>query len=391
MTTVIDRPILAPQEQTILLDRAKTLKKYFAHVADEHDKTGEFPKENYRMIQRAGFLGLPIPKEYGGLEADPLTWALCLMEFGEGCPATALTFCMHCVVQYILVDLATREQKTRYFGEVIEKGKLFASATSQPGSSFRNAFEITEFKSAANGWIIDTTRHFCSIGRHAHYFFVSGMMEGCKEAAQGLISAMIPIQTEGVVVEKRWNGTAMRSTCSDTIGFHKILVPESDIVGSHGQLPCSGLLNLFALGYAAVYLGNAKAALHFICNYMRHKRDNPQIQGIIGEMTTRISASECLLFQAGNAMNQNPSASQTVVAVNMAKWFSTETGAWVADQAKQLAGGLAVTASLPLDRLAREAGAGIVMPPHNARCLETIGARSFGLPAPTLQIVGPEK
>ncbi|MDO9398706.1 MAG: acyl-CoA dehydrogenase family protein, partial [Herbiconiux sp.] len=34
--------------------------------ADQAERTAEFPREMYRMLGRAGLLGLPYPEEYGG-------------------------------------------------------------------------------------------------------------------------------------------------------------------------------------------------------------------------------------------------------------------------------------------------------------------------------------
>jgi alkylation response protein AidB-like acyl-CoA dehydrogenase len=63
-----------------------------------------------------------VPREYGGRGADPLTYAICLLEIARGCGATALTFNMHSNVLTFIDALGTPAQKRHYFGEVVERG-----------------------------------------------------------------------------------------------------------------------------------------------------------------------------------------------------------------------------------------------------------------------------
>ena len=51
-------------------EMARTLFRDFAQkevkpLAQEVDETEEFPKETTAKMQKLGFLGIPIPKEYG--------------------------------------------------------------------------------------------------------------------------------------------------------------------------------------------------------------------------------------------------------------------------------------------------------------------------------------
>lgn len=365
---------------------ARELAISFASQAAHYDETGEFPHPNYLGLLQQGFLGLVIPEKYGGMEADFHTWAVCLCEIAKGCPNTALTFCMHCVVQMFISALGTEEQKLFYFSQV-KRGALFASATSEPQSSFRHAFAITPFQATPRGWRVNVTKHFCSIGMNAQQFFVSGMMEGHKKASEGMISAIIPAGTPGIKLIQKWKGDSMRATSSDTIEFC-VEVSEFQIVGSRGELPKSGLLNCFALGYAAVYLGVAKKAFESLLNLMQVQHDDKSVQRIIGEMDIRIETSFCLLEKAAQALiERSPDAT---VWVNRAKYSAAETAKWVTDHAMRLAGGRGITTSLPFAWLAREARAGIVMPPHDDRCLETVGLHCLGLEQPTLEIVSRE-
>src|SRR5690349_16768984 len=116
-------PPLAP-EQRALVERARTLaRERFGPRAARYDAEAVFPFENYQDLHAAGLLALVVPRDYGGLGADPLTYALCLLEIAKGDSSTALTFNMHSTVLTFLDALGTEQQKRRYFGEVVEQGR----------------------------------------------------------------------------------------------------------------------------------------------------------------------------------------------------------------------------------------------------------------------------
>ena len=58
----------------------------------ETDETEQFPRETVTKTQKLGFLGIPVPKEYGGQGCDPLTYVMCVEELAKACATTALSF-----------------------------------------------------------------------------------------------------------------------------------------------------------------------------------------------------------------------------------------------------------------------------------------------------------
>ena len=380
-------------EQRALIEQAAELsRERFAKRAARYDADSTFPTENFRDLHAAGLLGLAIPKEYGGLAADPLTYALSLLEIAKGCSSTALTFNMHSTVLSFLAEIGTAEQKQRYFGDVINHGKLVASITSEPESSFRDKYVLqTQFHPVDGGYRVSGVKYFCSLGDSADYYFLSGILEGSASARDGLLSAMIRRSESGIKVEGTWNATGMRGTASHTIRYDSF-VDRSDVIGGPGQL-LSIDLSGFALGYAATYLGIGEAAFEFIVEYAKTKvfkpsptpmSHHPLTQRAVAEMGTAIRAAKLLLCEAALVKRQADSQA-TMLAVNQAKYLCAEVGATVTERAIRLAGGRGILKELPLERWHRDSLAGPVMPPSNDRCLETVGKILCGLEAATLE------
>ena len=372
---------------------AKMARTRFAPRAAEHDAAATFPAENYRDLHAAGLLGLTVPKDYGGVGADPRTYALCLVELAKGCSATALTFNMHSTVMSIVNTIASPKQKERYFTEVVQNGKLVASLGSEPGSSFRERYVVqTRFEPVEGGYRVKGVKHFCSIGANADLYAVIGLIEGTTSAREGLMCAMIEREAGGIRVDPTWDSVGMRATRSDTLTFDT-LVDQEDVLGGVGAYLKADLSG-FGLGYAAVYLGIGQAAFDYILEHARTKAVSPSttpmshhplVQRTLAEMATRLRAGQLLLTEAAETRMSGDAAAATI-AINQAKYYCAEIGVWVTEQAMRLAGGRGILKSLPLERWHRDALAGPVMPPANDRCLETVGKILCGLEAATLEL-----
>lgn len=381
------------EEQRGIVDTAAALaRERFAPRAARYDAESSFPYENYRDLHDAGLVALTVPRAYGGLGADAIAYVHALREIAKGCPATGLTFNMHCTDVGFLAVLGTAEQQQRYFGDIVGRGALIASITSEPEQSFRDKFVLqTVFRPVAGGWHVSGVKQFCSLGDAAHYYFVTGVVEGTASAKDGVLSALIPRADPGVKIEGTWNSTAMRGTISHTIRYDAT-VPAANIIGTPGAL-FSVDLSGFALGYAAVYLGIGEAALEYMVEYAKTKTlkpsteplsHHPLVQRTLAEMGTAVRAARLLLHEAAR-IRMTGDKEATMLAVNQAKAYSADVGLEVTTKALRLAGGRGILKELPLERWHRDALAGPVMPPSNDRCLETAGKLLCGLRAATLE------
>jgi alkylation response protein AidB-like acyl-CoA dehydrogenase len=390
--TAIPLPPLTREQADITARMAALARTRFAARAARHDAESSFPHENYRDLHEARLLALAVPARYGGVGADPVAYAHALRELAKACSATALTFNMHSTVASFIEALGTEAQKRRWFGDVVERGRLIASITSEPEQSFRDRFVLnTVFRRVDGGWRVAGVKQFCSLGDAADYYFVTGVVEGTTSAKDGVISAMIPRGDAGVKIEGVWNATGMRGTISHTIRYDST-VADADVVGTPGSLLTIDLSG-FALGYAAVYLGIGEAAFDYMVESARTRTlrpstepmaHHPLVQRTVAEVGTALRAARLLLHEAATVRMAGDRAA-TMLAVNQAKTYCADVGLEATTRALRLAGGRGILKELPLERWHRDALAGPVMPPANDRCLETAGKLLCGLPAATLE------
>ena len=382
---------MTPVREELVERAARLFRERFAPRAAAYDQEARFPVENYEDLHREGLLGLVVPEEYGGLGASWREYVRILKEMGKYCGSTALTFNMHSSVVRILSAMASSEQKDRYFAEVVERGRYFATLGSEPATSFRGTFTFQTFATpVAGGYRIDGHKHFCSLAGHASYYFVWALLEGAADVEQGLINLMVAADNPGARIEPTWDTMAMRATRSDSIYFERCFVPAADVIGRPGDVLRKRLTDTFVLGYAATYLGIAAAALEYAGDYARRQTFLPDprpiahhavVQRRIGEMHALVTAADLALERAAE-LRDDPTANprERSLWTNQAKYLAGEAAYQVTDKALLLVGGRGISRRQPLERYVRDARASHVMPPHGDACLELVGRITLGLP-----------
>ena len=364
----------------------------FAARASAIDREARFPFENYRDLRDSGLLALTVPREHGGIGADSLTYAVVLSRIAKGCASTGLTFNMHCAIVDFLLQIAGPEQQQRYFGEVVRDGAVFASITSEPGSSFRDKLAIrTSIRREDGRYRLNGTKHFCSLSTGATYYFTWSLLDGAEDIADGLLNVLIRADQPGVEIVHDWDTLGMRGTVSNSIRFHDVEILPEDVVGEPGAILGKDM-SIWSLGYTGVYFGIAEAAYEFCVEYVKKSKFrgmsetlafDPRIQRQVGEMATLLESARRAVERLG-MLRGNAGKTELTFILNQAKYLATEAAKEIAERAVRLTGGRGLLRSLPLERHFRDALAGVVMPPANDRCLETVGKIALGMEARTL-------
>ena len=113
-------------------DFAENEVKPFAQETDENE---QFPVEIVEKMGKYGFLGIPVPKEYGGQGCDPLTYIMCVEEMSKVCGTTGVIVSAHtslCVDP--ILTYGTEEQKKKYLPDLASGKKIGAFGLTEPGA-----------------------------------------------------------------------------------------------------------------------------------------------------------------------------------------------------------------------------------------------------------------
>jgi alkylation response protein AidB-like acyl-CoA dehydrogenase len=380
--------MLTPAQQTVIQRIEQLTREKIAPRAAHYDAIAANPVENWRDLWAEGFLAMAIPQEHGGLGLDMPEYIGAIETLAKGCANTAMTVHMHSTVHRFIEALGSPDQQTRYFAETVQRGKMYGSWGSEPSVSLSRTFLMeTVIRPVSGGYRIDGVKHFCTMQGGASYYMVWCALDGLPDMAKALLQALVPAETPGMQTDGRWNPMGMRATFSPSVVFDNCVLAADCTLGQPGMATRVGVVESFALGYAAIYLGIAQGALDFAIRYCQTKVFHPEnvpiarepaIQRHMAEMAIPLEATRLLLYQAARHWEDADVATRGLLA-NKAKYLATHVGLQATATAMQVVGGRSVLRDLPVERAYRDLRTCTLMPPTVDRMLEVVGKSTLGV------------
>jgi alkylation response protein AidB-like acyl-CoA dehydrogenase len=362
------------------IDLAKELAKDFASRAGEADKAGRMPNEDVAQLKQSGYLGLSVPKSFGGMGLSLQECVAAQIELAQGSTSTAMVAGMQ-------VHIFGHQREARsWFEEAYERfcaeavqGALFNSIASEPqmGSPSRGGLPATTAVSTANGYTINGQKTWSTGGRHLTHMLVRVAVDG---ETGGVV--LVLQDTPGVSWQDTWHDAlSFRASESNDVFFEDVQVPTNHLVERDNGRPQANVW--FPMIMSAIYLGTAVAARNHVIQFTLERVPTalgkpiatlPKIQRQIGEIDINLQAARSLLLEvAGQWTGDNEQRSQIMSRIAAAKMIVTQTANSVTEKALQIAGGTSITKALPLERHFRDVRAGSMQPPSGDTALEMVG------------------
>ena len=384
--------------QRAVVERAERLtRERIAPRASEYDTAAANPLESWRDLWREGLLAGAIPQSHGGLGLDMATYIAVIRAIARGCASTAMTVHMHSTVMRFIDAVGSAAQKRRFFDEVVRHGRLFGSWGSEPAVSLsRTLLMETAVRHDGAGYVIDGVKHFCTMALGASHYMIWCALDGGTDMGKSLQLALVPADAPGITTDGKWDTLGMRATFSPSVTFTGVRVPDDGMLGDPGAAVRVGVIESFALGYAAVYLGIAESALAFALDYAKKrivKPENiavaadPTVQRHVGELAVQLDAAGLVLADSAARWDGADLAELGPLA-NRAKYLATEVGLHVTSKVIQVVGGRGAYKDFPAERAFRDLRTCTLMPPTVDRMLEAIGKSALGLDTAMFNVSG---
>lgn len=384
---------LTPRQQQ-MVTIAATLADRFAQRVDANDRAGRFPTENYVDLHEAGFLRQIVPTEYGGAGANLYETVLMQERLaqGDGATAMAVNMTMHLIGRVRELGSWPAAQFALICRDIAEYGALINGAASEPelGSPSRGGTPATTATPTAGGWLVNGRKQFVSMAPALRYFVTSVTLPPTADAPQGATAnAVVRAPAAGLRMEDTWgDALGLRTSGSFDVFYEKVFVPEEWLfdrnpVGKVAPPAPPTATAWFALTMAAVYLGIGQSAIDAVCRYAHERVPSalgkpiatlPAIQRRVGLGQAALSAARSVLYDTARTWAEQPEQRIGMAAhIALAKYLCTNAAVDAADQALRIAGGFALTRTLPIERMYRDARAGLTHPPNDDAALELIG------------------
>ena len=389
--------MISTAQKAILARVDQLTREQIAPRAAEYDAAGANPIDSWRVLGRDGFLASCIPTAYGGLGLDMPTYIGVIRTIARGCANTAMTVHMHSTVMRFIDALGTEAQKRRYFAEVIEHGRLFGSWGSEPAVSLSRTFLMeTVVRQDGEDYVVDGVKHFCTMALGASRYMVWCALEGGTDMGKALLQVLVPADAAGIATDGKWNTLGMRATFSPSVTFAGVRVAKDAALGDPGTALRVGVVESFALGYAAVYAGIAQGALAFAIDYAKQRivkpenipvAHDPTVQRHVGELAAQLDAALLVLADSAERWEAADVQERGVLG-NKAKYLATEAGLAVTSKVIQVVGGRGAYKDFPAERAFRDLRTSTLMPPTVDRMLEGIGKNALGLDGGMFKVAG---
>ena len=354
-------------------EMARSLFRDFAEkeakpLAIEVDETEEFPRETVKKMQKFGFMGIPVPKEYGGQGCDPLTYIMCVEELAKVCATTSVVVSAHtslCIDP--IMTYGTEEQKQKYLVPLAKGEKLGAFALTEPGAGTdaQGAQTKAEFDEATQEWVLNGSKCFITNGKEADIYIViayTDIVEDKKGRKQKRFSTFIVEKgTPGFTFGVKEKKMGIRGSSTYELIFQDCRIPKDNLLGVRGKGFGNAMHTLDGgrIGIAAQALGIAEGALDRTIAYVKERKQfgrsiaqfqNTQFQ--IANMATQIEAARLLVYKAAMAKAEGGSYS---IEAATAKLFAAETAMDVTTKCVQLMGGYGYIREYEVERMMRDA------------------------------------
>ncbi len=335
-------------------------------LAQEVDETEEFPRETTNKMAKLGFLGIPVPKEYGGQGCDVLAYAMCVEELSKVCGTTGVIVSAHtslCVDP--IMTYGTEEQKQKYVVPLAKGEKLGAFGLTEPGAGTDAQGQQTKAVLDGDEYVLNGSKIFITNGKEADVyviFAITGVQEDAKGRKKKLISAFIVEKgTPGFTFGTKEKKMGIRGSSTYELIFTDCRIPKENMLGKEGKGFGIAMHTLDGgrIGIAAQALGLAEGALESTIAYVKERKQfgkaigtfqNTQFQ--IADMATKVKAAQLLVYRAAMAKNTQKVYSEEAA---MAKLYAAEVAMEVTTKAVQLHGGYGYTREYDVERMMRDA------------------------------------
>jgi butyryl-CoA dehydrogenase len=317
-------------------------------------------------MQKNGFMGIPIPKEYGGQGCDVLTYVMCVEELAKVCGTTAVIVSAHTSLCCDpILTYGTEEQKQKYLVPLAKGEKLGAFALTEPGAGTDAQGAQTKAVEVEDGWILNGSKCFITNGKEADVYIViavTDIVEDKRGRKQKKFSAFIVEKgTPGFSFGTKEKKMGIRGSSTYELIFEDCKIPKDALLGQRGKgFPIAmHTLDGGRIGIAAQALGLGEGALESAVNFTKERKQfgrsisafqNTQFQ--LANMATRMEAAKLLVYQAAMAKQNKPRYS---VEAAKAKLFAAEAAMDVTTKAVQLHGGYGYTREYDVERMMRDA------------------------------------
>jgi alkylation response protein AidB-like acyl-CoA dehydrogenase len=367
---------------SLMMSLEDVIGDYVIPNSREIDKTGEFPRENIKALSEAGFLGLIIPQELGGMGASPAVYKEVVTRLAKACASTALVFVQHISATSVMLHGRKQLYVEKWLTEITENGCLATIAFSEAGSGCYFFLPVSQASLTDDGdFLLNAKKTMVTSAGEADIYIVNTLSTTATNSRQSNFY-IVKKDTDGFYDTGIWEGMGLRGNCSAPMILENCRVSQESMIGEEGEgfkIVQKSLLPMGQIGISSINIGIAKAIYEESVAYVKKRHYDHLNAGLssIQSIQLKIAEMRILCDTAEKALEhsikQMVEGTLDIVSTLEIKVLACETALKVAELSLKVCGGHAYSARSPLERYIRDSKAGTVMGPTPEILKELIG------------------
>lgn len=355
-------------EQLQIQQTARTMANAeFKPRAAEIDASEEYPWDNVEKLTKAGFMGMAIPREHGGLGLTYMDVVLVVEEIARVCGVTARIVVEGNMGAIGAITAYGNKKQIDRIAPLVLSGDKPAICITEPGSGSAATQMTTTAVKKGDKYILNGTKHWITGGgvSKTHLIFAQVKENGENIGIGGFIA--VRGEDEGLIIGAREPAMGLRGIPETEVVFENLEISEDmAVIPPQGlKRGFAGLMNAYngqRVGAGTVALGVAHGAYDQAKEYVktREQFDRPiaEFQGLqwmLADMHVGLDAARMMLWRAAcSAQTSNTGFPDPLLAAQ-AKLIASENAVKISNDALQLHGAAGYSRNLPLERMVRDA------------------------------------
>ena len=332
-----------------------------APIADEIDRSDEFPRHLWPEMGALGLHGITVEEEWGGTGMGYLAHCVAMEEVSRASASVGLSYGAHsnlCVNQ--IRRNGTEEQKRRYLPKLISGEHLGALAMSEPGAGSDVVSMRLRADKRGERYVLNGTKLWITNAHYAETLVVYAKTDP-EAGPRGITAFLIEKGFKGFRPAQKLDKLGMRGSPTSELVFEDCEVPEENVLGrlNEGVRVLMSGLDYERAVLAAGPLGIMQAALDTCTPYIHERKQFGQpigefqlIQAKMADMYTATNACRAYVYAVGRACDAGRTSRKDAAGAIL---YAAEAATKIALDAIQILGGNGYINEYPTGRLLRDA------------------------------------
>ncbi|XOQ48309.1 MAG: Acyl-CoA dehydrogenase [Eubacteriales bacterium] len=330
-------------------------------LAFQLDQGNTFPTEVVRKMGQMGLMGIPYPKQYGGMGLDIGSYAIAVEELSRVDGGTGVILSAHVSLgSWPIFAYGTEEQKQKYLVPLAKGEKLGAFGLTEPNAGSDAGGTETTAELQGDYYILNGGKIFITNAPVADTYVVFAVTTP-NIGTHGISAFIVEKGWEGFTFGDHYDKMGIRSSSTAELIFNNVKVPKENLLGEEGQgfQIAMSTLDGGRIGIAAQALGIAQGAYE---NALEYSKERIQFgkpicrQQVISfklvDMATKLRAARFLVYSAAELKENHQPYSMEAA---MAKQYASDRCLEIVNDALQIFGGNGYLKGMEVERAYRDA------------------------------------